>query len=70
MIDLKVLREDPERVRQSQRVRGENPELVDQLLVADTARREAITAFEALRAEQNQLSKSVGAAKGLSLIHI
>ena len=64
MIDLKVLREDPERVRQSQRVRGENPELVDQLLVADTARREAITAFEALRAEQNQLSKSVGAAKG------
>jgi len=64
VIDLKVLREDPERVRQSQRVRGENPELVDQLLVADTARREAITAFEALRAEQNQLSKSVGAAKG------
>lgn len=64
MIDLKVLREDPERVRQSQRVRGENPELVDALLVADTSRREAITAFEALRAEQNLLSKSVGAAKG------
>ncbi len=64
MIDLKVLREDPERVRLSQKVRGENPELVDQLLQADTARREAITAFEALRAEQNLLSKSVGAAKG------
>jgi seryl-tRNA synthetase len=64
VIDLKVLREDPERVRQSQRVRGENPELVDALLVADTSRREAITAFEALRAEQNLLSKSVGAAKG------
>ena len=64
MIDLKVLREDPERVRLSQKVRGENPELVDQLLVADTSRREAITAFEALRAEQNLLSKSVGAAKG------
>lgn len=64
MIDLKVLREDPERVRLSQKVRGENPELVDQLLQADTARREAITTFEALRAEQNLLSKSVGAAKG------
>lgn len=64
MIDLKVLREDPERVRLSQKVRGENPELVDQLLVVDTSRREAITAFEALRAEQNLLSKSVGAAKG------
>ena len=64
MIDLKVLREDPERVRLSQKVRRENPELVDQLLQADTARREAITTFEALRAEQNLLSKSVGAAKG------
>jgi seryl-tRNA synthetase len=64
VIDLKVLREDPERVRLSQKVRGENPELVDQLLQADTARREAITTFEALRAEQNLLSKSVGAAKG------
>lgn len=64
MIDLKVLREDPERVRLSQKVRGENSELVDQLLQADTARREAITTFEALRAEQNLLSKSVGAAKG------
>lgn len=64
MIDLKVLREDPERVRLSQKVRGESPELVDRALAADTARREAITAFEALRAEQNLLSKSVGAAKG------
>jgi seryl-tRNA synthetase len=64
VIDLKVLREDPERVRLSQKVRGENSELVDQLLQADTARREAITTFEALRAEQNLLSKSVGAAKG------
>jgi len=64
VIDLKVLREDPERVRLSQKVRGESPELVDRALAADTARREAITAFEALRAEQNLLSKSVGAAKG------
>jgi seryl-tRNA synthetase len=33
-------------------------------LAADEARRSAIVEFEALRAEQNTLSKSVGAAKG------
>ena len=64
MIDLKILREDPDRVRQSQKVRGESVEIVDQLLALDEARRSAITTFEALRAEQNLLSKSVGAAKG------
>jgi len=64
VIDLKILRDDPQRVRDSQKVRGENPAVVDQLLVADEARRAAISAFETLRAEQNVLSKSVGAAKG------
>ena len=64
MIDLKVLRENPEAVRQSQKVRGEDVTVVDQLLAADEARRVATTEFETLRAEQNVLSKSVGAAKG------
>ena len=35
MIDLKILREDPERVRLSQKVRGESVEIVDQLLALD-----------------------------------
>ena len=64
MIDLKVLREEAEAVRNSQRVRGEDPELVDQLLAADDLRRNAIVEFEKYRAEQNILSKAVGAAKG------
>ena len=64
MIDLKILREDPERVRHSQRVRGESAEIVDQLLELDEARRVAIAAFETLRAEQNLLSKSVASVKG------
>jgi seryl-tRNA synthetase len=62
VIDLKILRDDPERVRLSQKVRGESVEIVDQLLILDEARRAAITTFEALRAEQNILSKAVGAA--------
>ncbi|MEY4444031.1 MAG: hypothetical protein RL301_110, partial [Actinomycetota bacterium] len=64
MIDIKFLRENPDAVRDSQKKRGEDPKIVDQLLELDTKRRDAIVAFEALRAEQNQLSKSVSAAKG------
>ena len=64
MIDLKQLREHPELFRASQKVRGEDAELVDKLLAADDLRRAAISEFEALRAKQNLLSKSVGAAKG------
>lgn len=62
MIDLKLLREDPDAVRRSQLSRGEDPGLVDELLAADTARRTAIAAADALRAEQKSVSKSVGAA--------
>ncbi|MBU3749436.1 MAG: serine--tRNA ligase [Mycobacterium sp.] len=62
MIDLKVLREDPESVRRSQRHRGEDPALVDRLLQADAARRAAIAAADSLRGEQKAASKSVGSA--------
>jgi len=64
MIDLKQLREHPELFRASQKVRGEDAELVDKLLAADDLRRAAISEFESLRAKQNLLSKSVGAASG------
>ncbi len=62
MIDLKLLRENPDAVRQSQRSRGEDPSLVDALLAADTARRAAISTADSLRAEQKAASKKVGAA--------
>ena len=60
MIDLKLLRENPDVVRASQRTRGEDPALVDQLLEADARRRDAITAADAARAEQKAFSKSMG----------
>ncbi|MGH3642890.1 MAG: serine--tRNA ligase [Mycobacterium sp.] len=62
MIDLKLLREAPDRVRASQRARGEDPALVDVLLEADTARRSAISAADNLRAEQKTASRAVGSA--------
>jgi seryl-tRNA synthetase len=62
VIDLKVLREDADAVRRSQRSRGEDPALVDVLIGADAARRSAIAAADSLRAEQKVASKGVGAA--------
>ncbi len=64
MIDLRLLREDPDVVRASQRARGESPDAVDALLAADEARRAAVQRFETLRAEQKSLGKQVAAAKG------
>ncbi|WP_045744679.1 serine--tRNA ligase [Actinoplanes rectilineatus] len=64
MIDLRLLREDPELVRASQRLRGESTELVDALLRADEERRSATQRFEAVRSEQKSLGKEVAKAKG------
>jgi seryl-tRNA synthetase len=64
VIDLKTLRENPDAIRHSQKVRGEDVAVVDQLLAADALSRTALSEFETIRAEQNALSKSVGAAKG------
>jgi seryl-tRNA synthetase len=64
VIDIKVLRLDPERLRASQRVRGESESLVDDLVTADEARRNAIAQYEELRAEQKALGKRVAQANG------
>ena len=62
MIDPQLLRENPDAVRASQRLRGSSVELVDEALAADLARRTAISSFEADRAEQNAFGKVVAAA--------
>jgi seryl-tRNA synthetase len=62
VIDLRLLRDDPDAVRRSQLSRGEDPGLVDALLDADTARRAAISTADSLRAEQKAASKKVGSA--------
>jgi seryl-tRNA synthetase len=62
VIDPQLLRENPDAVRASQKLRGSSVELVDEALAADLARRTAIAAFEADRAEQNAFGKIVAAA--------
>ncbi|SFD20656.1 seryl-tRNA synthetase [Streptomyces aidingensis] len=64
VIDLRLLREDPDRVRASQRARGEDAGLVDALLSADERRRSSAARFDELRAEQKQLGKLVSRASG------
>ncbi|WP_434810937.1 serine--tRNA ligase [Microbacterium sp. bgisy189] len=62
MIDLALLRDDPDLVKRSQEARGSSPETVDAALAADRDRRAAITTFEELRAAQNAHGKKVAAA--------
>jgi len=57
-----LLRENPDVVRASQERRGASVELVDEAIGADAARRQAIAAFESLRAEQNVFGKQVAQA--------
>ncbi|WP_371480240.1 serine--tRNA ligase [Kitasatospora sp. NBC_00315] len=64
MIDLRLLREDPDRVRASQRARGEDVDLVDALLSADERRRSSGSRFDELRNEQKTLSKQIPQAQG------
>jgi seryl-tRNA synthetase len=59
VIDVKVLRTDPDRVKASQRARGESETIVDEALAADATRRSSIAAYEALRAEQKELGKLI-----------
>ncbi|HEY7476939.1 MAG TPA: serine--tRNA ligase [Actinomycetota bacterium] len=63
MLDIKLIREDPDPFRVAL-ARRQMAERVDELLDAD-ARRRALTArVEELRAEQNRASKAIGAAQG------
>ncbi len=62
MIDLRIVRDDPDLVRASQRARGEDESAVDALLAADDARRAAVSRADTLRAEQKVLGRAIGAA--------
>ncbi|MDQ3628523.1 MAG: serine--tRNA ligase [Actinomycetota bacterium] len=64
MIDIRLLRDDPDRIRAAQEHRGESSEVVDALLSADDRRRAAIAAYELLRAEQKSLGRQIPQVQG------
>jgi seryl-tRNA synthetase len=62
MIDIALVRRDPDRVRFSLSRRGADPSIVDELLRCDEEYRSALTATERAKAEKNRLSASVAHA--------
>jgi len=64
VIDIKLLRENPQAARASQHARGEDEGIVDAILAADERRRSSLSEFERLRAEQKGTSKTVGEVMG------
>jgi seryl-tRNA synthetase len=62
MLDIRLLRENPEAVERGLRDRG-GAELVRPIVSADTERRRLIAEVEALKAERNRASEAIGQAK-------
>jgi seryl-tRNA synthetase len=62
VIDLRLLRDDPDAFRRSLRARGADPAAVDAALAADEQRRAAVTRADTLRAESNTASKAIQGA--------
>ena len=63
MLDLNLIREQPDLVRQAMRDRQMNPEPVDRLLELGEQRRSLIQEVEVLKAERNSASKEIGRMK-------
>ncbi len=65
MLDIKLIRESPDFVRQRLATRGGGDEaLVDAILQADESRRKTLAEVELLKAERNRASKEIGALIG------
>jgi len=63
MLNPDVIRDNPQIVRDSQKSRGEAPELVDAFLKNDQFWRDLTVEVDSLRAEQKTVSKSIGILK-------
>jgi seryl-tRNA synthetase len=65
VLDIKLIREQPEFVRQRLASRGAGDEkLIDELLKLDEQRRKSLTEVEKLKSQRNRVSKEIGALMG------
>ena len=69
MIDLKALRENPDLFRNSQKARGEDPAIIDQLLKADDERRVAISELKVYVLSKTHYLKRLALLKGMKRTH-
>ncbi|MCD6475523.1 MAG: serine--tRNA ligase [Anaerolineaceae bacterium] len=63
MIDLNLIRSNPDFVREALRRRAMNSSVVDDVLTLDVKRRTIVTEVEGLKAERNRVSKEIGKQK-------
>jgi seryl-tRNA synthetase len=65
VLDIKLIREKPDFVRQRLATRGAGDEkLVDAILQADEQRRKVLSTIETLKSQRNRVSKEIGALMG------
>src|SRR5689334_22812010 len=65
MLDIKMIREKPDFVRQRLATRGAGDEArIDELLQLDEQRRKLLAEVETLKAQRNRVSKEIGALMG------
>jgi seryl-tRNA synthetase len=65
VLDIKLIREKPDLVRQRLATRGAGDEsLIDKILQADEQRRKCLTEVESLKSRRNRVSKEIGALMG------
>ncbi len=60
MLDLRLIREQPDIVRDALTKRGMETAVVDRILTLDEERRKQVAELEYLRAERNRISKQIG----------
>ena len=65
MLDLRLIRHDPDRVRRGLAARGDDAAAVDAILGMDRRRRELLVQVEELKAERNRVSKEIAEIKRL-----
>lgn len=64
MLDLKLVRQQPDLVRDGLRARGGAPAQVDRILEVDRRRRDLLQSIEALRSEQRKASAEIARLRG------
>ncbi|MEW6161272.1 MAG: serine--tRNA ligase, partial [Verrucomicrobiota bacterium] len=62
MLDIRLIREKPEMVKERLAARGAGDEThVDEVLALDEKRRKSLAEVESLKAQRNRVSKEIGA---------
>ncbi|MBN2257324.1 MAG: serine--tRNA ligase [Anaerolineaceae bacterium] len=63
MLDINLIRDDPDRIRDAMRLRNEEPAIVDLILKLDVERRKLLTESEKQKAKRNAVSKEISQMK-------